>query len=739
MVELETGPMNDRSYLTLLLALPLGLLGCQRTSTPGMAQAAPAARPAAATALDEKGPRIDLLANQDLWHLYQSGLVIPVAGEGFRKYSQEYTSPWRGVGKLQEHSGRILASSASSLRFPWDEAAGAGTIVVRLNGAQRLSLRLNGKPLPSANVAAGWQAVSITMPAGALHPGENELSVAVAKKGTLFHSIEIIVGPAPEPTQAWPELSPVSHVNGKPALAGFKRSTMLLEIPRQSTLVFETAATQAPAQLKVRLRPEGEAAQNLLDETQAPGAWQTRQISLAAHAGKLAALDFEVASGQAQWAAPRILLPAAPSLPRPKPVSNLVLFIGDALRADALDLYAPETRVQTPRISEAGKKSGVVFLNTQAASPSSPPSHASIQSGTYPRSNGILGDKAKLNPGTPMISTALAGHGIATGYYGDNSFAMGRLKAASKWTAYHQPSQEGKGGGCPTLIKMMLGFADDQIKAGKRFFLSSIAFEPHTPYIYHQGITEHYVKGEFDPAIGKSPDGVILTSIVKGSINMTPARWQQLRGLYQGELEFMDGCFGSLLDGLKERGVADDTAIVLLADHGEGFFEHGSLGHAYGHWFEVTQVPLILWAPGLKAAQIPAEAVASHTDVAPTILDLMGLPPEPRMQGESLLPIILRQGPWVPRVVPSEYGRSYSLRSAKLRYIVDYGGKETLFDTVADPLEKTDVKDKRPMAWRYVRDNAGFYLAHRARWQTAKWGTLNNHTADFVKATADGR
>jgi arylsulfatase A-like enzyme len=724
-----------------LLLLPVALLGCQKAPSPRAAQAAPASPPVAAAApsLDESGPRMDLLANQDLWHLYQRGLVIPVASEGFRKYTQEYTSPWRGLGKQQDRTGRILASTASTLRFPWDEGTGAGTIIVRLNGGQRLSLRLNGKPLASSNVAPGWQAVAIKVPAGTLRAGENELSLAVGKKGTLFHSIEIMAGPAPDPEQAWPELSLVSSAKGKPALAGYRRYTMLLEVPRQSWLLFETAATQTPAQLSVVLRPENEAAQILLEETQAQGAWQAHPISLAAHAGKLAALDFLVVSGEAEWAAPRILLPAVPSLPKPKPARNLVLFIGDALRSDALDLYAPQTKVQTPRISEASKKSGVVFLNTQAASPSSPPSHASIQSGTYPRSNGILGDKAKLNPGTPMISTALATQGIATGYYGDNSFAMGRLKAASKWTAYHQPSQEGKGGGCPTLIKMMLGFADDQIKAGKRFFLSSIAFEPHTPYIYHQGITEHYVKGEFDSAIGKSPDGVILTAIVKGSLSMTPARWQQLRGLYEGELEFMDGCFGNLLDGLKERGVADDTAIILLADHGEGFFEHGSLGHAYGHWFEVTQVPLILWAPGLKAAQIPAEAVASHVDVAPTILDLMGLAPEPRMQGESLLPIILRQGPWVPRVVPSEYGRSYSLRSTKLRYIVDYGGKETLFDTVADPIEKTDVKDKRPMAWRYVRDNAGFYLAHRARWQTVKWGTLNNHTAEFVKATAEGR
>ncbi len=593
--------------------------------------------------------------------------------------------------KLQDRAGRVLGSTTSNLRFPWDGETGAATIVVRMNGdvGQRLSLRLNGKPLKTAAwPAAGRQWLSACRPA-CFGSGENDLGIAVARKGALFHSLEVMAGPAPEPENAWPASSPVIAANvagqEKPALAGFRRYAMLLEVPRQSFLVLETAASQTPAHLRISARPEGQPAQVLLDETQAPGRWQPRTLSLAALAGKLVALEFAVVDGgDGLWATPRILLAAAPSLPRPKPVHNLVLLIGDALRADSLALYQ-QTKVLTPRITEAGRKNGVVFLNTEAASPSSPPSHASIQSGTLPRVNGILGDKAKLNPGTPMISAVLGGDKIATGYYGDNSFAMGRLKAASKWTAYHQPSQEGKGGGCPTLIKLMLGFADDQVKAGRRFFLSSIAFEPHTPYIYHQGITEHYVKGEFDPAIGKSPDGVILTAIVKGKLPMTPARWQQLRGLYDGEVEYLDQCFGTLVDGLATRGLRDDTAVILLADHGEGFFEHGSLGHAYGHWFEVTQVPLVLWVPGLTDKEITVDTTVSHVDVAPTILDLLGLPPEPRMQGQSLLPMALRQGPWTPRVIPSEYGRSYSLRAANLRYIVDYGGKEMLYDTVADP------------------------------------------------------
>ena len=84
--------------------------------------------------------------------------------------------------------------------------------------------------------------------------------------------------------------------------------------------------------------------------------------------------------------------------------------------------------------------------------------------------------------------------------------------------------------------------------------------------------------------------------------------------------------------------------------------------------------------------------------------------------------MILRQGPWIPRVMPSEYGRSYSLRALGLHYVVDYGGDESLYDTAADPTEKTEIKNKRPLALRYFRDLAGIYLAHRAQWQHSHLG-----------------
>jgi arylsulfatase A-like enzyme len=458
-----------------------------------------------------------------------------------------------------------------------------------------------------------------------------------------------------------------------------------------------------------------------------------RRLSLAEFAGKLVALELAIHDGAADaaWIAPRILLPKVAVSPKTRPIHNTILLVADALRADKLPMFA-NSRVRAPNIAKTAEAMGISFTTTQAASPSSPPSHATIQSGCMPRKSGILGDKSKLNPGTPMVSALLAKAGVATDFVGDASFAMKRLLPASTWNEFHQPNAEGKGGDCSAVIKQILAFADKQ--GDKRFFVSAVAFEAHTPYIYHEGTTEHYYSGPLDPAIGKSPDGVILTAIVGRKLTMTPERWGQLKGLYDGEVEHLDGCFGALTEGLQSRGLADSTDIILLADHGEGFLEHGSMGHAYGQYAELTHVPLTFFLPGVGHGQ-KIDTVVGHIDVVPTILDRMGIGADPRLQGESLLPMMSRQGPWMPRVMPSEYGRSYSLRARDLHYVVDYGGNESLFAVATDPDEKTDVKDRRPLALRYFRDLAGIYLAHRAQWSTAAWGTLNNHRAGFAAAT----
>jgi arylsulfatase A-like enzyme len=690
--------------------------------------------------LDPGGPKMDLIASQTLWHVYRPGLVISFAGEGFRKYSQEYSNPWKATSTVEDQTGRVLGGTAAVLRFPWTGDTSEATVVVRVHGSscgKKLSLRMNGKPIKNTNLENGWQQVTAAVPTGLLAKGENSLAVAAGKKGGLFHSIEIVPGKAAQAPD-WPAPSPVAQVTiaGKStaSLTGFARLMMPLEVPQQGWLVVRTAATSGPVRFQISAAEEGQPSKKLLDEKQDAGSVRERQVSLAGFGGRLVALEFAVVEGRpvdAAWLAPQILLPLAKVAERPKPARNVIVLVADALRADKLPMYG-ETRVRAPNIAKTAQDMGVTFTATHAASPSSPPSHASIQSGCMPRRHGILGDKSKVNPGTPMVSAILSKAGIATDFVGDASFAMRRLLPASKWDEYHQPNAEGKGGDCSGVVQQIFAFVDKH--KDQRFFVSSVAFEAHTPYIYHEGITEHYYGGAFTDDIGKHPDGNTFGAILSGKIKMTPDKWGQLKGLYDGEVEHLDTCFGLLMDGLRSRGLGDDTSVVLLADHGEGFLEHGSLGHAYGQYAELTRVPLVFFVPGLGHGQkIPT--VVSHTDVVPTIVDLMGVPADERVQGQSLLPMILRDGGWTPRVVPSEYGRSYSLRAQQLHYVVDYGGNEYLYDLAADPTEKTDLKDKRPLALRYFRDMAGIYLAHRAEWHAATWGTLNNHGPGFVAGT----
>jgi arylsulfatase A-like enzyme len=377
----------------------------------------------------------------------------------------------------------------------------------------------------------------------------------------------------------------------------------------------------------------------------------------------------------------------------------------------------------------------VVFLHNQAASPSSPPSHGSIQTGMIPRVHGVVGDRARLDDGTPMISTQLGAAGIATAYYGNNPFGMGRLEKPGEWTAFHQPNKEGKGIDCTVLMDEMLRFAREQHEAGKRFFISSLPYEPHTPYRYHEGISEKYHDGSWGPPVGKSVDGYLLNDIVNGSKTLNESQWAQLRALYDGEVEHMDECFGQFVDGLEKAGLGDDTAIVLTSDHGEGMFEHGRMGHAFGHYSELANVPLVIYADGLISdGPRKVETVTNHIDIAPTVLDLMGVEPSDRVQGESVLPIALRQGPWTPRVVSLEYGKSYALRSKRWKIIVEYDGTESLYDLQTDPTEQKDLVEENDFALRYLRDLAGFFLEHRKRWRAADWGTIGNHGAGFIAA-----
>lgn len=648
----------------------------------------------------------------------------------------------------QGELGRILSRRQSTLRFAWFDESTAATIVARVHGltaGQRVTLSLNGKSVANSTLDASWQKVEVKVPKELLRKGENELKLHVAKAGKvgaaksygLWQSIELVAdGGAPGYGEA---LQPggMHEAEGAslPALQGFPRMIHLVEVAESAWLDFKTAG---PGRFAMHLVDDAGAKHDLFSHESTEASWQAHQISLADFAHQLVRIEIHTPEGGA-WGNLRIALEAKSVGPAKKPkAQNLILLVVDALRSDHVPLYSTVygegSAVRMPNTQSEADRGAAVFLHNQAASPSSPPSHGSIQTGMIPRVHGVDGDRGTLKANTPMISTQVAAAGLSAAYFGNNPFGMARLEAPGAWTEFHQPGMEGKSNDCTTLVKMMLAFSVKQNAAGKRFFISSLPYETHTPYRYHKGISEHYYQGPWAPPLGQSVNGDVLSALASGKMTLSDAQWKQLKGLYRGEAEYWDQCFGQLVTGLRDAKLLDDTVLVLTSDHGEGMFEHGRMGHAFGHYRELGDVPFVVFWPAVFDGVQKLSTVTSHRDIAPTILDILGVPVDPQVQGETVLPLALRSGPWTPRVVSLEYGRSYSLRSRRYKLIADYNGLQEIYDLKSDPWEKTDVKASGLDAVRYLRDMAGFFLEYRSDWHYSDWGTLNRHDQGLLNA-----
>jgi arylsulfatase A-like enzyme len=167
---------------------------------------------------------------------------------------------------------------------------------------------------------------------------------------------------------------------------------------------------------------------------------------------------------------------------------------------------------------------------------------------------------------------------------------------------------------------------------------------------------------------------------------------------YDEEIAFTDTHLAPLLKALTKTG-SRPTYVAITADHGEGFGEHGSDPHARTLYREVTRVPLIFLGPDLVARRVAAP-VGMH-DIAPTFLDLAGLPIPEDMSARSLGRVLLGEPPSPDRLVFQENSFSRPRRDAKAvirgpyHYILDTtnGGAE-LFDMAQDPGETTNLAGK---------------------------------------------
>jgi arylsulfatase A-like enzyme len=182
-----------------------------------------------------------------------------------------------------------------------------------------------------------------------------------------------------------------------------------------------------------------------------------------------------------------------------------------------------------------------------------------------------------------------------------------------------------------------------------------------------------------------------------GDVQADAPAWDR----YLGEIRRVDHEVGRLLDGLEERDLLSRTVVVVWSDHGEEFRDHGGLFHGTSVYEEQARVPMIIRVPGLRGRTV--DDVVSLVDLAPTLVDLLGVRSDVAFNGRSLMPL-LRGEEWTPEPVLA----FSSGQPPSVAVIVEEGGERSklidklesgtvqLFDLVADPRELRNLADERP-------------------------------------------
>ncbi|HIN10664.1 MAG TPA: hypothetical protein EYM63_03500 [Acidobacteria bacterium] len=188
---------------------------------------------------------------------------------------------------------------------------------------------------------------------------------------------------------------------------------------------------------------------------------------------------------------------------------------------------------------------------------------------------------------------------------------------------------------------------------------------------------------------------------------------------YDGSIRGMDAEIARLMEGLEQRGVAGDTLLAFVSDHGEEFLDHGWGWHGNTVYGEAINVPLMLRWPGVLPAGVVVDATVESLSLMTTLLELSGIPVPETAQGQSLLPMVVSPNDptafgWVERPAFSERKRIASRRE-RADYDVDQysvvldGWKLVrnvdppegmpefeLYDHADDPLDHNDVTADHP-------------------------------------------
>jgi arylsulfatase A-like enzyme len=453
-------------------------------------------------------------------------------------------------------------------------------------------------------------------------------------------------------------------------------------------------------------------------ETNPAFANATRRAAIAACAGVLLWAAFQPIRS-ARYAS---IAPWDSDRPAPAGSPNVLVLVWDTVRAASLSLYG-HNRETSPNLDSLAARSAV-FDNAISTAPWTLPSHASLLTGQSPQGHGA-DRESPLARSVPTLAEVLGARGYQTAGFAANTFWLGRAFGLERgfhwyedrphlglgailttWSGsdwlYDQWSRTQPQSDSPLRLS-----ARDMREAFERwlegreeapFFAFINLFDAHEPYLPPDGFGFRFATGI-----------PLATYSAWTARPYPPDSLQQLRDAYDSSIYYLDHQFGQLLQMMEQRGLLENTIIVVTSDHGETLGEHRAdlLGHDNNMYDDVLRIPLVIHVPSGLGAGKRFAAPASLADVPATIMALVDsgmarpFPGVPLLTAEAdsmpgrVLAAYATPADWHENIdaFPISRGPMHSLHRGQWHYVVDGHQQESLFDLAHDPWELTDLAD----------------------------------------------
>lgn len=372
----------------------------------------------------------------------------------------------------------------------------------------------------------------------------------------------------------------------------------------------------------------------------------------------------------------------------------MIVILVDTLRADRLGAYGSTAKL-TPFLDELAARA-TVFRHAVATAPWTNPSVASLFTGVLPARHGITAFSSSLPPDLATLAELLKQHGYRTAAF----VANGMLLPAQGWPrGFDQYKLYWKKEGDAAVKQRVDGITTDVTAwldarpaagASQPVFLYLHCMEPHAPYSPPADVlAAMYPGAEPDPQVASDASFFASTN---------PAEVAVMEQIYDAEVRAFDRDLRGLFAALEQRGVLDDAIVVLTADHGEQFLEHGHSGHANSLYGEEIDIPFLLLRTPRAEGRIVEEPV-SLVDVPATVLDLAGAPVPPVFEGRSLAALAGGgTAAAVPVYAELVYGDEKAERekrphriamvAGERKVILHTTGAEEAYDLARDPAER---------------------------------------------------